>query len=223
MASRLSEHGLFLREFWRNFHTTGAVLPSGRRLAAALARYVGKGDLPQRILEVGPGTGAITRHIVRAMGPEDQIDLVELNPSFANRLRDDFAHEPELAAVAPRVRVLQTAIESLPQHDRYNVIVSGLPLNNFSVAVVETILQAFRELLTPGGTLSFFEYMAVRRLRMLAGSRAERDRARGIQRVLGGLLTNHEIRRDAIWLNVPPAWAHHARFDLGCPARGGQV
>ena len=58
MKRVLTEYGLFLREFWTNYHTTGAILPSGRWLAAALSRYVGKGNGPQRILEVGPGTGA---------------------------------------------------------------------------------------------------------------------------------------------------------------------
>ena len=43
MKRLLSEYGLFLREFWSNYHTTGAILPSGPWLAAALARYVGKG------------------------------------------------------------------------------------------------------------------------------------------------------------------------------------
>ena len=35
-----SDYGLFLREFRRTFHTTGAVLPSSPRLARALARFV---------------------------------------------------------------------------------------------------------------------------------------------------------------------------------------
>ena len=90
MTSRLSEYRLFLGEFWRNFHTTGAILPSGRRLSAALARYVGqdgKVGAAQRVLEVGPGTGAVTRYIVRALGPEDRLDLVELNANFAERLQ----------------------------------------------------------------------------------------------------------------------------------------
>jgi len=213
MPRRRSEYGLFLREFWRSYHTTGAVLPSGRRLSAALARYVSQPPTPKRILEVGPGTGAVTRHIVRAMGPDDRLDLVELNAHFAQRLRDDLADDPALAGVAPRVRVLQTAIESLPREDRYDVIVSGLPLNNFSVEVVETILGAFRELLAPGGTLSFFEYIAIRQARAMVSGRAERRRVHGIGRLLGSLLAQHEIHREAVWLNVPPAWAHHVRFD----------
>jgi phospholipid N-methyltransferase len=91
------------------------------------------------------------------------------------------------------------------------VIVSGLPLNNFAATDVERILAALRDLLAPGGTLSFFEYIAVRPLRTLVSGRAERDRLRGIGKALGNLLGDREIRRDAVWLNVPPAWVHHVR------------
>ena len=90
MKRLLSEYRLFLREFWSNYHTTGAILPSGPWLAAALARYVGKGDRPQRILEVGPGTGAVTRRIARAMRPADRLDLVELNGSFVRAAAGGF-------------------------------------------------------------------------------------------------------------------------------------
>ncbi len=39
----------------------------------------------------------------------------------------------------------------------------------------------------------------------------ERARLRGIGQVLAELLSAGEIRRDGIWLNVPPAWVHHLR------------
>jgi hypothetical protein len=35
---------------------------------------------------------------------------------------------------------------------------------------------------------------------------------RGVGRALRGMLDGHELRRDAVWLNVPPAWVHHVRI-----------
>ena len=197
----------------RNFHTTGAVLPSGRFLAAALAHFVDQpASGPRRILEVGPGTGAVTGRIISGMGPADRLDLVELNESFVRRLEGRFQSEPKFQAVCDRARVLHCPIEELPRSQGYEVIVSGLPLNNFSVADVERILAALADLLAPGGTLSFFEYIAVRPARAIVSGRAERARLRGIGRVLRGMLDGHEVRRDAVWLNVPPAWVHHMRI-----------
>lgn len=212
MAQRLSEYRLFLREFLRNFHTTGAVLPSGRWLAAALARYVGASETPQRILEVGPGTGAVTQKIVAALGSEDRLDLVELNDSFVEQLRERFRSDPGFQPAADRARVLHCAVEELPDDAPYDLIISGLPLNNFTPQQVSQILSVLVRVLKPGGTLSFFEYIAIRRLRSVVSGRQERERLRGIGKALEGVLRGNEIRRDWIWPNIPPAWVHHVRL-----------
>ncbi|NQU26251.1 MAG: methyltransferase domain-containing protein [Candidatus Nealsonbacteria bacterium] len=217
MRNPFADCGLFFKEFFTNFHTTGAVMPSGRFLAAALARFVREGTDPDRkipdrkILEVGPGTGAVTRWIIPAMRDGDQLDLVELNDSFVARLRDRFEHDPLFQTVAPRSRVLHCGLEELADGQRYDLIVSGLPLNNFSAEVVEQLLAVMVGLLQPGGTLSFFEYIGMRRLRSLVSRRAERLRLQGIARAMDTVLDNQEIARDRIWPNVPPAWVHHVR------------
>lgn len=213
MPGRFAETRLFLQEFRRNFHTTGAVLPSGRFLSAALARFIREpADGPRRILEVGPGTGAVTRYIAAAMQPEDRLDLVELNESFVRQLEDRFQSDPAFQPIADRARVLHCAIEQLDAAEPYDLIVSGLPLNNFEAELVEQILASLTERLRPGGTLSFFEYIAIRSARTLISGRSERARLRGIGQALGAVLRGHEIRRDWIWINVLPAWVHHVRM-----------
>jgi phospholipid N-methyltransferase len=219
MKRLLAEYRLFLREFWTNYHTTGAILPSGRWLAAALSRHVGKGSHPQRILEVGPGTGPVTRRIARAMRPCDRLDLVELNASFVRRLQDSLTRDPVLKTIAGRTRVLHGAVEDLAAGPSYDVVVSGLPLNNFSPGLVARILSTMTGLLRPGGTLSFFQYIFIRQIKSLVVGRAERDRLREVGRVMDALLRAHEFRRDWVWPNVPPAWAHHVRL---CGADGKQ-
>lgn len=209
---RISDYRLFWREFRGTFHTTGAVLPSGRSLACALARYVGVGETPKRVLEVGPGTGAVTCQIVAALGKEDRLDLVELNERFVRRLEDRFRTEPAFQSVAPRVQVLHQSVDALPADASYDLIISGLPLNNFALADVERLVDVLAGLLRPGGTLSFFEYIAIRHARALVSNRAERARLRGIGRALDRLLVPYEIRRDWVWPNLPPAWVHHVRL-----------
>ncbi len=86
----LADYRLFFKQFRRNFHATGAILPSGRALCKSLACYVRGTPGPNRILEVGPGTGVVTWHIIRAMGPDDRLDLVELNEQFVACLRRQF-------------------------------------------------------------------------------------------------------------------------------------
>jgi phospholipid N-methyltransferase len=214
MSSRIADCRLFLAEFRRNFRTTGAILPSGRRLSKALAHFirVGPDHPPRRILEVGPGTGAVTRHLIGSMRSCDRLDLVELNPTFVDCLNQRFRRDPAFQPVAGRCRVLHAPIENLPTATPYDVIVSGLPMNNFAVTEVEHVLGILRQLARPGATVSFFEYMGIRRLKAAFSGRSERARLNGIGQVVGQILQNHEVRRDSIWSNVPPAYVHHLQF-----------
>ena len=70
MRQRLADYRVFWRQFRQAYNSTGAVLPSGRNLSAALSSFVRDGQATgskqngtargRRILEVGPGTGAVT-------------------------------------------------------------------------------------------------------------------------------------------------------------------
>ncbi len=211
---RIQECRLFWREFRTSFRTTGAILPSGRRLSRALARYVAEpADGPRRVLEVGPGTGVATKQIAAALRPGDRLDLVEVNERFVRLLKEQLQTDPALLPQAERIRVLHARIEDLPREERYDVMVSGLPLNNFSVDEVDAILRIFNELARPDAVLSFFEYIGIRRLKGALAGRAERERLRGIGQLLETLLAGREIRRQAVWRNIPPAWVHHVKLE----------
>ncbi len=178
-----------------------------------LTRFVdSRAEQPKRILEAGPGTGAVTTVLIDRLGPGDRLDLVELNDRFVERLGERFDREPAFQAVGERCRVLHQSVEQVATDQPYDLLISGLPLNNFDVDSVERILDAFGRLLRPGGTLSFFEYIAVRGARAIVSGRAERVRLAGIGQALDRLLSAGEIRRDWIWPNVPPAWVHHVEM-----------
>jgi len=212
MNQRLSDYRLFLREFRQTFHSTGAILPSGRMLARSLASKVGCGKEGQKILEVGSGTGAVTSQIIARLGPDDRLDLVELNGRFAEVLNDRLKQDPSWRQVADRVRVLQMPMETLGNEQRYEVIVSGLPLNNFSCQVVEQILAQFHRLAAAGASLSFFEYVAIRKAKALCSKLGERRRLTGIGQLLDRELDAWGVGRKCVLANVPPAWVHHLRL-----------
>ena len=220
MAGRFLEYRVFFREFRRNFYSTGAISPSSCFLARALARYVKRplnnGQAPanggRRILEVGPGTGAVTRHILAALQAGDTLDLVELNDAFVQLLQERLASDPYFSPHADRVRVLHQKVEDMPPEAQYDLVISGLPLNNFPVPAVEAILATLQRLVKPGGVLSYFEYVALRRIKACMCRPAERQRLQGVGRVTGEALRQFEIRRDCVMFNAPPAWVHHLQF-----------
>src|SRR5947209_20633881 len=105
MKKFLGEHVAFFRQYRQRFQTTGAVAPSSRFLARALAKPLERHQGACRVLEVGPGTGAVTRRIVRLLKPADRFDLVELNETFVDVLNRRFAEDPDFRAVAERPTV----------------------------------------------------------------------------------------------------------------------
>ena len=121
----LSDYRAFLTQFLRNYQTTGAVIPSGRALASALCRHVGTGA-PQKILEAGPGTGAVTGRVIERLRPEDHLWMVELNPTFAAHLRRAFDERPSFRAVAERCHLVEGSLQELGRHGDFDIIVSGM-------------------------------------------------------------------------------------------------
>ncbi len=207
-----SSYRIFLEQFWRRYHTTGAILPSGRRLSKRLCRFASETNgRPQQILEVGPGTGPATAVLVRLIGDDDRLRIVELNDEFVRFLRRRFEHEPDFQRVADRCEIIHDRLENLPQDTQYDLIISGLPLNNFSVELVESLLGCFERLLKPAGVVSFFEYIAIRRAKAAVSGRSDRARLGAIAQLIDRFIAGREIHRDAVLLNVPPAWVHHVR------------
>lgn len=215
----LTDLRIFIKQFWQQYHTTGAILPSGRRLCKALARFVAEpGEGGRRILEVGPATGVVTQRIIEAMRPDDTLDLVELNDAFVERLHQRIAEDPKWQPVADRIHVHHCPIQDFQSEAPYDLIVSGLPLNNFEVELVDSLLSTMTGLLAEGGTLSFFEYIAIRKMKAVVSGSKTRERLRGIGKVMGDLFERGEFRRDSVLLNVTPAWVHHIRFDTSVEA-----
>jgi phospholipid N-methyltransferase len=212
MQRQFSHYVTFFQEFRRTFHTTGAILPSGQLLATATLRPFNRRTIPARVLEVGPGTGALTQQLVRNLRPGDVFDIVEVNGRFVECLRHRFATEPAFQRTAGQSEVHHVPVQEFEAKAPYDFIVCGLPFNNFPRGLVKSIFRRFDELMAPAGVLSFFEYLWIRRVKSLVASRTERRRLAGVGHVLGWYLDRYEFRHDKILVNFPPAVVHHLRL-----------
>ncbi len=86
---RLEDEARFLRSWFERPLVTGAVTPSSRYLADAMASYVH----PRRsgpIVELGPGTGPVTDALIRRGIEQERLVLVEFNPDFCRLLKRRF-------------------------------------------------------------------------------------------------------------------------------------
>ena len=111
------EHAAFLAAFLRDPFSTGSVAPSSRWLAERMVEQAGLAGA-RTVVELGPGTGAITRAIVREL-PDDTLFLaVEANAIFAADLARDF----------PRASVVNDTAERLPDRIDHRQLAIGAPL-----------------------------------------------------------------------------------------------
>ena len=84
---RLDDEVRFLRSWIEKPLHMGAVMPSGKVLARTVARYV---DIHSSapVIELGPGTGAITDALLARGVLEKRLVLVEFDPGFCALLRN---------------------------------------------------------------------------------------------------------------------------------------
>lgn len=202
----------FYRQFRDQYHTTGSILPSSRALARAMTRPMRLAKSPRRILEIGPGTGAITSEIVRQLRPGDQFDIVEINADFVAFLGQRFSEEPDFRRRRAQSRIMHSPLQEVPGEQVYDFMISGLPLNNFSLALVEDIYKSYERLLKPAGTLTSFEYVWIRQMKMPFVSEPERNRLTTLTHYLEEKIRRYQIGEEIVFLNVPPAVARHLRF-----------
>lgn len=154
----------------------------------------------------------MTDSIIARLGPADRLDLVELNPRFAAVLRDRLQQDLAWQQVAPRIRVLEMPVENIDNDGNYDVIVSGLPLNNFPTEQVGQIFEHFHRLAARGAQLSFFEYAALRKAKALCCKPYERRRLTMIEQLLDREFNSWQVAVQCVLANVPPAWVHHLRL-----------
>jgi phospholipid N-methyltransferase len=214
-----SDYVTFVKELPKCFGQIGAMIPSSTMLGRAMVKSLREAHRPASILEVGPGTGPITRQILRAMGLQDRLTICEINPRFMRQLEEKLEKDPYFRTHRGRTSFFLGPIQEFPvrhPEQKFDFIISSLPFSNFTPSEVEDILQQYRALLNPGGRLSFVEYVGIRKLRALFSSKERRRKVKAVDDVVDGL--RREVRsqggeeRDIELLNVPPAHVFHLQF-----------
>lgn len=215
-SSAVPGHPLtFLRQYVCEPSVVGAVAPSSQALARALCEPFQQAAKPGRVLEVGAGTGPVTRQLGTIIGDDDELDICEVQPEFARILERDVMTGADFApgVASGRVRLLQGPVQELACDDRYHFIISGLPLTAFELPVVQEVFTVIRRSLKPGGVFSYFEYLGLRRLTRAVAWGRTRTRIRQVSAYLSDNIRAYQFARRTVLRNLPPAHARHLRFD----------
>jgi phosphatidylethanolamine/phosphatidyl-N-methylethanolamine N-methyltransferase len=178
---RLDDEVRFLRSWIEKPLHMGAVMPSGKLLARTMAQFVDV-DSSGPVVELGPGTGAITKALIDRGIDQKRLVLVEYNPGFCALLRDRYPQAKVVQGDAYTLRDSLWDVLSSPA----SAIVSGLPLVTKPMLTrLKLIRDAFLAL-APGAPFVQFTYSV----------------APPIPKSLPGVSTEASER---IWMNLPPA------------------
>ena len=153
IKSRFVDQVRFVGAMISSPKTMGAVAPTSAELADLMAAQIDlSSGLP--VLELGPGTGAITRAILERGLPPERLYCVEYDPRFCRALRERF----------PRIHVVQGDAFDLSNvlaesgAGPFDCVVSGLPLLNFDPRMRTKLLQDSLRLVAPGRPFVQFSY-----------------------------------------------------------------
>lgn len=148
-----AEQWRFLRRLAVNPRRIGAIAPSGPSLARAMVAQVDT-DRPGPILELGPGSGAMTRELLsRGLSP-GRLTVIEHDPAFAKLVAERFTGVNVLQGDAfdlDRTLAGQSA-------QKFTGVISGLPLLNHPPEKRQALLGAILSRLEPGAPFVQFSY-----------------------------------------------------------------
>lgn len=183
LIATLADSSLFLREWFANPMRTGAVAPSSPKLAAAMAHWLPE-DPESFVLELGPGTGAVTEALIHRGLREDRLVAIEHNPTMARLLRKRFPLARIIIGDAWQLDdLLQRSRNPIPS---VGAVISSLPLLNFPPEQAQDLALKIRSVLNPGGNWVQYSY------------NLGKKQPRGADRF-------HLRASKIVWLNLPPA------------------
>jgi phosphatidylethanolamine/phosphatidyl-N-methylethanolamine N-methyltransferase len=147
---------LFLKRWLRRPFSMGSVVPSGRLLGQAMAgaTLAAIDGRQGHVVELGAGTGQVTRALLGAGIPADRLVLIEREPELAAFLHRHFPEPCIVEGDAARLpQLLQERGLGTPA-----AIVSSLPLLSLPADVVNGIVRGVFEALPRGAALIQFTY-----------------------------------------------------------------
>jgi phosphatidylethanolamine/phosphatidyl-N-methylethanolamine N-methyltransferase len=191
---------MFAEEALADFSTTAAIAPSSHHLAAAMLK-----PLPlaraRVAVELGAGTGAITRALLAELPPLATLVVFEINPRFYNYLKAHFS-DPRLVLIHSSAEHLDRELEQRG-YFQVDAVASSLGLGLMSERERHTLFERLLPFLHDRAVLTQYQY--------IHALQCENGRVRRLD--LRPLLDQYfaSVRSRLIWRNLPPAFVFSCR------------
>lgn len=183
LLTSLADTTVFIQEWLANPQGVGAVAPSSRQLAVAMAQWLPENP-DSYVLELGPGTGVVTESLLARGLRQDRLVAIEQNSKMAHLLREKFPQAQIITGDAWKMDdLLRRRREPI---EKVGAVISSLPLLNFPPEDAERLGDKIRSILEPDGKWVQFTY------------RIHKKHPRGTSS-----FQLHSTK--IVWFNLPPA------------------
>ena len=145
----------FLMGFLRNPREVASIVPSSRFLTRRVTEC-GRAERARVVVELGPGTGVMTRPLLERMPTDGKLIAIEINPSFAELLRREF-EDPRLSIYEGSAVDIELALAKQAA-GKADLVVSGIPFSTLDAGVGRATLEAARRVLAPGGRFVAYQF-----------------------------------------------------------------
>jgi phosphatidylethanolamine/phosphatidyl-N-methylethanolamine N-methyltransferase len=145
----------FIKQFWKNKKSIGAMRPSSRILTDKMLQNI-PFKRTKVFVELGPGTGVFTKEILSQMSDDSLLFVFEVNDEFFSNLQKKLKDK--------RCILIHDTAENISVHlnergiEKADVIVSSLPLANFEEGLRTDILKTAYENLQENGKFIQYQY-----------------------------------------------------------------
>src|SRR5690606_11738820 len=189
LAGKIDDDFRFFRGWLDKPKAVGSIIPTSTVTARRMAS-VADPSSGRPVLELGPGTGVITRAILKRGVPAENIVSVEYAPKFYHHLVEDF---PGVRFILGSAFDLDDALGDLASQ-KFDSVISAIPLLNFPVPMRVALIEDLLGRVPAGRPVIQITYGAVSPVPVGRG--------------------NYSVERfDFVFRNIPPAhlWIYRRR------------
>ena len=149
----MNENIQFLQAFIKNPLKVGSIAPSSPELASKMLEGI-QPDENNVVIELGVGTGAITKHLQEIVPDERSYLGIELDPNLVKSLKTKF---PTMKVVRGNARELEK-IHKKTGLGKVSYIISCLPFVSIPNEIGEEILNEIDKFMQQGCVFRTFQY-----------------------------------------------------------------
>lgn len=197
----------FLWEAIKHPGQVGALFQFSEATGNELVRFLKEHKGAKRILELGPGEGGTTKVLCQHLGPQDQLDLVEIDPEFCVDLQKKFDKKKY-----PNLKIYCMDVVKFKANQPYDFIICTIPLTMLEPGTLACLQEKIKTWTKSGAYFSYVEYMFLLKARKIFAHGANHTILQQRETLLENFKKRYLVRTEKIFGNLPPTYVHHLKF-----------